>query len=102
LQQTAAQPFAISLGDPSTGSHRLNLAGGINSLGTTLGPIIVSFFLFGSVGSTHKEVTVTNINNLYLMLRLYLQQLPCFLRFQNFLQERMMTNLKKPTKHQAH
>ena len=64
LQQTAAQPFAISLGDASTGSHRLNLAGGINSLGTTLGPIIVSFFLFGSVGSTQKEVTVTNINNL--------------------------------------
>ncbi len=69
LQQTAAQPFAISLGDPSTGSHRLNLTGGVNSLGTTLGPIIVSFFLFGSVGSTEvKEVTVTNINNLYLIV----------------------------------
>lgn len=25
LQQTAAQPFAILLGDPATGSHRLNL-----------------------------------------------------------------------------
>ena len=68
LQQTAAQPFAIALGDPSTGSHRLNLAGGINSLGTTLGPIIVSFFLFGSIGSAAKEVTVTNINNLYLIV----------------------------------
>ena len=68
LQQTAAQPFAISLGDPSTGSHRLNLAGGVNSLGTTLGPIIVSFFLFGSVGAAQKEVTVTNINNLYLIV----------------------------------
>ena len=68
LQQTAAQPFAISLGDPATGSHRLNLGGGVNSLGTTLGPIIVSFFLFGSVGSTGKEVTVTNINTLYLIV----------------------------------
>ena len=68
LQQTAAQPFAIVLGDPSTGSHRLNLAGGVNSLGTTLGPIIVSFFLFGSIGSAAKEVTVTNINNLYLIV----------------------------------
>ncbi len=68
LQQTAAQPFAISLGDPSTGSHRLNLAGGINSLGTTLGPIIVSFFLFGSVGSDASKVTVTNINTLYLIV----------------------------------
>lgn len=68
LQQTAAQPFAIALGDPATGSHRLNLAGGINSLGTTLGPIIVSFFLFGSIGSQVKEVTVTNINTLYLIV----------------------------------
>lgn len=68
LQQTAAQPFAISLGDPATGSHRLNLGGGVNSLGTTLGPIIVSFFLFGSVGSSVKEVTVTNINTLYLIV----------------------------------
>lgn len=69
LQQTAAQPFAISLGDPATGSHRLNLGGGVNSFGTTLGPIIVSFFLFGSVGDTAKKVvTVTNINTLYLIV----------------------------------
>lgn len=68
LQQTAAQPFAIALGDPATGSHRLNLAGGVNSLGTTLGPIIVSFFLFGSATSANAEVTVTNVNNLYLIV----------------------------------
>lgn len=68
LQQTAAQPFAISLGDPSTGSHRLNLAGGVNSLGTTLGPIIVSLFLFGTPSSANAEVTVTNVNNLYLIV----------------------------------
>jgi FHS family L-fucose permease-like MFS transporter len=67
LQQTAAQPFAIALGDPSTGSHRLNLGGSVNSFGTTLGPIIVSFFLFGSVGGA-KEVTVTNINTLYMIV----------------------------------
>ncbi|MFX5530227.1 hypothetical protein ABTD83_20230, partial [Acinetobacter baumannii] len=69
LQQTSAQPFAITLGDPSTGSHRLNLAGGINSLGTTLGPIIVSLFLFGGLGADAKKtVTVTNINTLYLIV----------------------------------
>ncbi len=49
LQQTAAQPFAISLGDPSTGSHRLNMAGSVNSFGTTIGPLIVSVALFGSI-----------------------------------------------------
>jgi MFS transporter, FHS family, L-fucose permease len=68
LQQTAAQPFAIALGDPSTGSHRLNLAGGVNSLGTTLGPIIVSLFLFGTANSSHAHVTVTNINTFWLII----------------------------------
>jgi len=48
LQQTAANPFAILLGDPKTGASRVNLGGGINSLGTTIGPIIVAFALFGS------------------------------------------------------
>lgn len=48
LQQTAANPFAISLGDPKTGASRVNLGGGINSLGTTIGPIIVALALFGS------------------------------------------------------
>ncbi|MBC7642433.1 MAG: MFS transporter [Flavobacterium sp.] len=49
LQQTSAQPFAASLGAPHSASSRLNLAGGINSLGTTIGPIAVSFALFGVV-----------------------------------------------------
>src|ERR1039458_8758071 len=42
LQQTAAQPFAISLGDPSTGTSRVNLGGGVNSFGTMIGPLIVA------------------------------------------------------------
>lgn len=48
LQQTAAQPFSISLGDPATGTSRVNLGGGINSFGTTIGPLVVAFALFGS------------------------------------------------------
>jgi len=68
LQQTAAQPFAIALGDPATGSHRLNLAGGVNSFGTTLGHIIVSLFLLGTPNSANANVTVTNVNTLYLIV----------------------------------
>jgi FHS family L-fucose permease-like MFS transporter len=68
LQQTAAQPFAISLGDPATGSHRLNLGGSVNSLGTTLGPLIVSYFLFGTPDTKNTVVTVTNINVLYMIV----------------------------------
>lgn len=48
LQQTAAQPFAITLGDPSTGTSRVNLGGGINSFGTMIGPLLVAFALFGA------------------------------------------------------
>jgi MFS transporter, FHS family, L-fucose permease len=48
LQQTAANPFAISLGNPATGAGRINLGGGINSFGTAIGPIIVAIALFGS------------------------------------------------------
>ena len=53
LQQTAANPLVITIGDASKGAQRLSLAGGINNVGTTIGPLIVSFAIFGSVaGST--------------------------------------------------
>lgn len=55
LQQTAAQPFAISLGDPSTGTNRVNLGGGINSFGTAIGPIVVAFALFGTTAAITDE-----------------------------------------------
>ena len=58
LQQTSANPFAIALGDPTTGSHRLNLAGGVNSFGTTIGPIAVALALFG-----HASISETDIEN---------------------------------------
>lgn len=49
LQQTAANPLAISMGAASTGSQRLSMAGGINNFGTTIGPLIVNLAIFGSV-----------------------------------------------------
>jgi FHS family L-fucose permease-like MFS transporter len=74
LQQTTANPFAIALGKPETGSHRLNLAGGINSFGTTIGPVVVSFILFGSAVSgeeltqmiKNNEIKLTTIQLLYI------------------------------------
>ncbi len=55
LQQTSAQPFAASLGEPHTASNRLNLAGGVNSFGTTIGPVVVSFALFGVIANVNQE-----------------------------------------------
>jgi len=51
FQQTAANPLAILLGSPETGSQRLSMAGGINNLGTTVGPLLVSFAVFGELGA---------------------------------------------------
>ena len=55
LQQTAAQPFAIMLGDPSTGNGRVNLGGGVNSFGTMIGPLVVAFALFGTTAAITDE-----------------------------------------------
>lgn len=55
LQQTAAQPFAIALGDPSTGTSRVNLGGGVNSFGTSIGPLVVALALFGSTAAITDE-----------------------------------------------
>jgi len=75
LQQTAANPFAIALGDPKTGSHRLNLAGGINSFGTTIGPVVVSLVIFGSAKWSTDElaqmiangdITLVTVQGLYM------------------------------------
>jgi len=63
LQQTAANPFAISLGDPEKGAHRLNLAGGINSFGTAIGPLLVSLALFGTAASASINLENEIANN---------------------------------------
>ncbi|MGJ1433778.1 MFS transporter [Sphingobacterium spiritivorum] len=60
LQQTAANPFAVLLGDPKTGSSRVNLGGGINSFGTTIGPLVIGFALFG----TFETISDSEIANL--------------------------------------
>ncbi|NQW43202.1 MAG: MFS transporter [Bacteroidetes bacterium] len=68
LQQTAANPFAILLGDPKTGASRINLGGGINSFGTTIGPIVVSLALFGSaVSLTDDQIKLLELNKVVIL-----------------------------------
>ncbi|MFV8365786.1 MFS transporter [Flavobacterium sp. XS1P27] len=71
LQQTSAQPFAASLGEPHSASSRLNLAGGINSLGTTIGPIVVSIALFGVIAGVNIEEFAQKPDSLDSMRILY-------------------------------
>jgi MFS transporter, FHS family, L-fucose permease len=69
LQQTAANPLAVIMGDPKTGSQRLSLAGGVNNFGTTIGPLLVSFAIFGTVAVGSKGVaSIESIKTPYLIL----------------------------------
>jgi FHS family L-fucose permease-like MFS transporter len=70
LQQTAANPLAIVMGDPKKASQRLSMAGGINNFGTTIGPLLVSFAIFGSVvvGETPNVASIESVKIPYLIL----------------------------------
>jgi FHS family L-fucose permease-like MFS transporter len=61
LQQIVANPYVIALGDPATGSHRVSLAGGINSFGTTIGPLLLAFAIFGSVNNSDKAMLTSSV-----------------------------------------
>ncbi|WP_294315251.1 sugar MFS transporter [uncultured Chryseobacterium sp.] len=68
LQQIVANPLAIEVGPSETGSQRLTMAGGINNLGTTIGPLIVSFAIFGSAAAANTDVSVESVKVPYLIL----------------------------------
>lgn len=68
LQQTAANPLTIAMGDPKNGSQRLSLAGGINNFGTTIGPLLISFAIFGSVAAGSAEANIESVKVPYLIL----------------------------------
>jgi FHS family L-fucose permease-like MFS transporter len=68
LQQTVANPLAIALGPVKTGSQRLTLAGGVNNFGTTIGPLIVSFAIFGTASSGSTNLSIESVKIPYLIL----------------------------------
>jgi FHS family L-fucose permease-like MFS transporter len=68
LQQIAANPLAIQMGDPSKGNMRLSLAGGINNVGTTIGPVIVSFAIFGGISNPDQALNLEAVQIPYLVL----------------------------------
>lgn len=67
LQQTAANPFAISLGDPATGANRINLGGSVNSFGTMIGPLIVAFALFGVAKATDDQISGLSLDKVSIL-----------------------------------
>ncbi|MBF0597364.1 MFS transporter [Faecalibacter rhinopitheci] len=83
VQQTVANPLAIALGGKSTGSQRLTLAGGINNLGTTIGPLIVAFAIFGKASDGDTNLSIESIKIPYMVLGVAFLLVAIFLKFSN-------------------
>jgi FHS family L-fucose permease-like MFS transporter len=81
LQQIAANPLAVVIGDPKTGSQRLSMAGGVNNFGTTIGPLLVSFAIFGSVSSGNVEASIESVKTPYLILGVAFVLVAIFFKF---------------------
>jgi len=81
LQQTVANPLAIAMGPVHTGSQRLTLAGGINNFGTTIGPLIVTFAIFGSATGSNTDASIESVKVPYLCLGLAFILVAVFLKF---------------------
>lgn len=81
LQQTVANPLAIAIGPSETGSQRLTMAGGINNLGTTIGPLIVAFAIFGSAAAANTDADIDSVKIPYLVLGVAFVLAAVFLKF---------------------
>ncbi|SHI66878.1 MFS transporter, FHS family, L-fucose permease [Cruoricaptor ignavus] len=80
VQQIVANPLAIKMGSPETGAHRLTLAGGVNSLGTTIGPVILGIALFGTSGG-HTELALQDVRLPFAILGIAFLLVGAFLLF---------------------
>jgi MFS transporter, FHS family, L-fucose permease len=84
LQQTSTQPFMIALGDPATGAQRINLGGAVNNFGTTIGPVIISYVLFGTVTDAAPEgVGIEAVKVPFLVIGAIFLLFALFFRFSN-------------------
>jgi MFS transporter, FHS family, L-fucose permease len=68
IQQIVANPLAIKMGSASTGAHRLTLAGGINSFGTTVGAILLGIALFGMGDNKKTNLSLEDIKLPFIIL----------------------------------
>ena len=83
LQQTAANPLVIHMGHPDQGAQRLSLAGGINNIGTTIAPLLLSFAIFGSIQARSSNLNLTAIQWPYLILGMAFVLVALFFYFSN-------------------
>jgi len=70
ILQVVVNPYISACGPADRASNRLNLAGGMNSLGTVLAPLFVTFIIFG--GKEVIEVNSVKIPYIGLMIAVVL------------------------------
>jgi MFS transporter, FHS family, L-fucose permease len=81
IQQIVANPLAIKMGSPSTGAHRLTLAGGVNSFGTTIGAILLAIALFGMGDDKKTALSLEDIKLPFIILGLAFIIVAVFMNF---------------------
>lgn len=70
ILQVAANPYISLLGNKKNSSARLTFAQGLNSLGTTLGPVLGGIFILGAIAAAkgNEDVIIKAIQYPYLVL----------------------------------
>ncbi|HJY14140.1 MAG TPA: hypothetical protein VJ304_15205, partial [Flavobacterium sp.] len=81
IQQIVANTLAIKMGSPATGAHRLTLAGGINSFGTTIGAILLGIALFGMGDDKKTSLSLEDIKLPFIILGLAFILVAIFMNF---------------------
>ncbi len=81
IQQIVANPLAIKMGSPTTGAHRLTLAGGVNSFGTTIGAILLGIALFGMGDNKKTNLSLEDIKLPFIILGLAFVLVAIFMNF---------------------
>ena len=95
VQQTGAQPFMVGLGPIESGAHRLSFAGGVNSFGTVVGPIVLSFVLFGTPKGTPDVASIGSIRMLYCVVAGIFLLVAAFLFFSSLPEQKDDTPIAK-------
>lgn len=68
VQQIVVNPYVMVMGSPETGAHRITAGGSINSFGTTIGPLLISYAIFGGINNTGTLTDLSSVKMPYIIL----------------------------------
>jgi FHS family L-fucose permease-like MFS transporter len=68
LQQIVVNPYVMVMGSPETGAHRVTVGGSINSFGTTIGPLLISYAIFGGINNSNTLSDLSSVKLPYIIL----------------------------------